>query len=82
MGSGPFAVGDVPTLGDCSAAPYMMLMKKLVFANFSDIADPTEGDGRLGEWWSAIQSHDVCASTVAEYGQAVDGFLGFLLKRA
>ena len=81
MGSGPFAVGATPTLGDCSAAPYIMLMKKLVFANFNDIQDPTEVDGRLAEWWHAIQSHDVCAATVAEYGTAVDGFLGFLLSR-
>jgi glutathione S-transferase len=82
MGAGPFAVGDVPTLGDCSAAPYIMLMKKLVFSNFSGIQDPTAVDGRLAVWWDALQNHDVCAATVAEYGKAVDGFLVFLLNQA
>lgn len=81
MGAGPFAAGDTPTLGDCAAAPYMMLTKKIVFANFDGIADPTEGDGRLAIWWQAIQEHDVCASTVAEYSTAVEGFLKFLLQR-
>ena len=38
MGSGPFAVGDTPTLGDCSVAPYMMLMKKLEEARNDDHA--------------------------------------------
>jgi hypothetical protein len=56
-------------------------MKKLVFAHFDEIPDPTEADGRLARWWDAIQSHDVCAATVAEYATAVDGFLGFLLNR-
>lgn len=81
MGDGPFAVGDVPTLGDCSAGPYMMLLKKIAFANFDEIPDPTEGSGRLATWWNALQGHEVCNSTITEYGQAVDGFLKFLLDR-
>ncbi|MDP6437553.1 MAG: glutathione S-transferase family protein [Gammaproteobacteria bacterium] len=79
MGSGPFAAGDTPTLGDCSAAPYFMLTKKIVFENFDEIADPSEGDGRIATWWQAIQGHDVCLATVDEYATAVDGFLSFLL---
>jgi glutathione S-transferase len=82
MGAGPFAVGDTPTLGDCAAAPYMMLLKKLVFTNFAEIPDPTLGDGRLAVWWQAIQDNEICASTVDEYAIAVDGFLQFLIKRA
>jgi glutathione S-transferase len=81
MGPGPFAVGNTPTLGDCSAAPHMMLMKKLVFANFSEIEDPTVGNGRLATWWQAIEGNEVCASTVDEYAIAVDGFLKFLIKK-
>ena len=80
MGSGPFAVADQPTLGDCAAAPYFMLMKKLVFANFDEIADPTH-DGRLGDWWNAVMANEVCKSTVDEYATAVDGFLKFLMKQ-
>ena len=81
MGDGPFAVGDRPTLGDTAAAPYMMLMKKLVFANFDEIADPTEGDGRLAAWWKAIEGNDDCYGIVQEYATAVEGFLKFLYSR-
>ncbi|TDJ48515.1 MAG: glutathione S-transferase family protein [Gammaproteobacteria bacterium] len=75
MGSGPFCVGDTPSLGDCALAPYMKLLKKVVFPFFDDIPDPTEGEGRLAEWWQAIQSHEICKATVDEYGEAVDGFM-------
>ncbi len=81
MGNGPFAVGDVPTIGDCAAAPYLMLIRKIVFANFSEIADPTKGDGRLGTWWTAIMSDDACRNTVEEYGKAVDGFMQAMAAR-
>jgi hypothetical protein len=57
------------------------LMKKLVFANFSEIEDPTVGNGRLATWWQAIEGNEVCASTVDEYAIAVDGFLKFLIKK-
>lgn len=75
MGDGPFCVGDTPTLGDCSLSPYVMLLKKTVFPAFSEVADPTEGDGRLADWWNAIQSHEICKATVDEYATAVDGFM-------
>ena len=81
MGEGPFAVGDRPTLGDTAAAPYMMLLKKLVFANFNEIADPTEGEGRLAVWWQAIEGNEACYGIVQEYATAVDGFLKFLYQR-
>jgi len=81
MGPGPFAVSDQPTLGDCSAGPYLMLMRKLVFDHFDDIADPTQTPGRLADWWQALEGHEVCASTINEYATAVDGFLKYLLKR-
>jgi glutathione S-transferase len=81
MGDGPFAVSDRPTLGDAAAAPYMMLLKKLVFANFDEIADPTEGDGRLAVWWQAIEGNEDCYGIVQEYATAVEGFLKFLYQR-
>lgn len=74
MGDGPFCVGDTPTLGDCSLAPYMMLLKKTVFAAFAEIDDPTES-GRLAGWWQAVQGNEICKSTVDEYATAVDGFM-------
>ena len=81
MGPGPYACGDSLTLGDCSAAPYMMLMKKMVFEHFDDIPDPTVGEGRLATWWQAIEANEVSAGVIAEYGTAVEGFLKFLVKR-
>jgi len=75
MGEGPFCVGAAPTLGDCSLAPYMMLLKKSVFAFFDEVSDPTEGDGRLAAWWGAIQGNEICKATVDEYADAVDGFM-------
>ncbi|KAA3633584.1 MAG: glutathione S-transferase family protein [Proteobacteria bacterium] len=75
MGAGPFCVGAEPTLGDCTLAPYVMLLKKTVFAVFAEIDDPTEGDGRIATWWQAIQGNEVCSATVDEYATAVDGFM-------
>ncbi len=81
MGAGPFCVGSEPTLGDCSAAPYMMLIKKVVFANFPNITDPTAGSGRLATWWQAVQANAICRETVDEYGDAVDGFMQYMAAR-
>jgi glutathione S-transferase len=81
MGPGPFCVGADPTLGDCSAAPYMVLIKKVVFANFDEVPDSTSGDGRLAVWWQAIQEHPACQKTVEEYGAAVDGFVTAMAAR-
>lgn len=75
MGPGPFCVGDTPSLGDCSLAPYIMLLKKTVFSNFSEVPDPTEGTGRLAVWWQAVQGNEICKATVDEYATAVDGFM-------
>ena len=82
MGPGPFCVGAEPTLGDCSAAPYVMLIKKIVFANFDSVPDPTASDGRLGTWWQAIQGNEACRTTVEEYSDAVDGFMKAMAARA
>ena len=81
MGPGPFCVDAEPTLGDCAAAPYLMLIKKVVFANFPEIADPTESAGRLATWWQAIQGHPACKTTVDEYEAAVDGFMKAMAAR-
>jgi len=76
MGPGPFCVAAEPSLGDCSLAPYIMLLKKTVFAAFADdVPDPTQGEGRLADWWQAIQGNAICKETIDEYGIAVDGFM-------
>lgn len=75
MGDGPFCVGAVPTLGDCSLAPYIMLLKKTVFPAFTEVVDPTEGDRRIATWWQAINSNEICKATVVEYGAALDEFM-------
>jgi glutathione S-transferase len=81
MGPGPFAVGATPTLGDCAAGPYMMLIKKMIFQIFDDIPDPTLGDGRLATWWSAMQDNEICARTLDEYAAAVDSFMKYVVER-
>jgi len=75
MGDGPFCVGAEPTLGDCSLAPYMMLLQKAVFSAFPEIADPTQGVGRIATWWQAIEGNDICQATLDEYGTAIDKFM-------
>jgi glutathione S-transferase len=70
MGDGPYAVGDTPTLGDCTLAPYMKMTQILVFENFPEIADPTETNPRLKAWWEAIQADEAFAPVIEEYGTA------------
>lgn len=74
MGAGPFCAGDAPSLGDCALGPYVMLLKKTVFAAFSEVVDPTTS-GRLGEWWSAVNDNADCKYWLDEYATAVDGFM-------
>ncbi len=81
MGTGPFAVGCVPTLGDCAAGSYMMLIKKMLVPIFADVPDPTLGEGRLATWWAALNAHEICARSIDEYATAVDGFMKFVLER-
>ncbi len=81
MGSGPFAAGDTPTLGDCALAPFIVLLKQSVFPHFDEIPDPTAGEGRLADWWQAIQGNALCKESVEEYGAALQKFLEYLRGR-
>lgn len=78
MGPGPFAVADEPTLGDCALAPFIIMLKENVFANFPEVTDPTEGDGRLATWWQAVQAHEVCRASLDEYEVELKKFLAWL----
>ncbi|MGI9330126.1 MAG: glutathione S-transferase family protein [Gammaproteobacteria bacterium] len=78
MGPGPFAVGDAPTLGDCALAPFIIMLKENVFANFPEVADPTAADGRLGEWWQALQADPVCRKNLDYYAVELEKFLKWL----
>jgi hypothetical protein len=51
------------------------LLKKTVFPAFSEISDPTEGEGRLATWWQAVIGHRACKKWLDEYETAVDGFM-------
>lgn len=81
MGAGPFCVGAEPTLGDCALGPHTVLLKRMVFANFPSVADPTQGNGRLATWWQAIQGHATCKAMLDEYGTALDGFMKAMAAR-
>ena len=81
MGPGPYAVAGQPTLGDCALAPYMQLAKKVVFANFPDVTDPTAGTGRLAHWWKAVIGNPDLKPVIDQYGTAVDGFMKAMAAR-
>ncbi|MFQ5635550.1 MAG: glutathione S-transferase family protein [Gammaproteobacteria bacterium] len=78
MGAGPFAVADAPTLGDCALAPFIGMLKRNVFVNFPEVRDPTEGDGRLANWWRAMRDHPVCGPGIDAYDEALEAFLKWL----
>jgi glutathione S-transferase len=78
MGPGPFAVGDAPTMGDCALVPFIVLLKRTVFANFEEVADPTQ-HGRMADWWAAIQSDPGCSKNAREYDVALEEFLKWLM---
>jgi glutathione S-transferase len=80
MGEGPFAVGDVPTLGDCTLAPYMKMTQILVFSNFAEAADPTETNPRLKTWWDAVNADPNFGPTLEEYGTAFEQMMRYFQK--
>jgi glutathione S-transferase len=81
MGPGPFAAGEQPSLGDCAAAPFLVLLKRTVFPFFEEIPDPTETDERLRVWWAALQQHAQCKAALDEYDAELESFLKFLMER-
>ena len=81
MGPGPFAVGTMPTLGDCALAPFIVMLKQNIFARFPEVIDPTEGDGRLAKWWQAVQEHPGCRKNVDHYAVELEQFLKWLRER-
>jgi len=80
MGPGPFAVGDQPTIGDCALAPFIGMLQQVVFPFFSEISDPTKGDGRLAVWWGALQNHPVCKQSMDDYDKELASFLIWLAE--
>jgi glutathione S-transferase len=80
MGDGPFSVGDKPTLGDCTLAPYMKMTEILVFNNFPEIANPTQSNPRLKVWWDAIQADPIFGPTIEEYGVAFEQMMRYFQK--
>ena len=81
MGPGPFAVAATPTLGDCALAPFIGLLKRSVFPNYAEVKDPTEGDGRLAEWWHALEEHPACNRNIVAYDEALETFLKWLYEQ-
>ena len=48
-------MSDKPSLGDCALAPFIGMLQQTIFPFFEEIPDPTTGNGRLAEWWQALQ---------------------------
>jgi glutathione S-transferase len=80
MGPGPFAVGAVPTLGDCALGPHMAMFKVLVFDNFDNIPNPTETNPRIKAWWEAMQANEICKPLLDEYAVAFDQMMAYFRK--
>lgn len=80
MGSGPFCVGAMPTLGDCALSTTTMMMKKMLGAGNFGISDPTDS-GRLATWWKAMESHPDCGPVLQAYGTAFDAFMKMMAAR-
>lgn len=81
MGPGPFAVASNPTLGDCALAPFIIMLKQNIFSKFPEVTDPTAGNGRLAEWWQALQAHPACRRNLDHYSMELEKFLQWLRER-
>ncbi len=81
MGPGPFAAGDSPSVGDCALGPFIVMLKQNIFANFAEVIDPTEGDGRIATWWQAVNAHAGCKKVLDHYDAELAKFLVWLRER-
>lgn len=74
MGEGPFCAGSEPSLGDCTLAPHMAMIRRLMLPLFSEIADPVPAFDRLVQWDEAVAGHSVIAPIVDEHNAALGNF--------
>ena len=54
------------------------MLKQNIFTTFEEVKDPTEGTGRIADWWSAVNEHAVCRKNVEEYTVELEKFLKWL----
>ena len=80
MDSGPFCVGNSPTLGDAALGTMTAMLHQMLAAGGFAITDPV-GSGRLATWWKAVQDHAVCGPVIKEHGTAFGGFLKMMTGR-
>ncbi|MBN8280216.1 MAG: glutathione S-transferase family protein [Gammaproteobacteria bacterium] len=80
MGSGPFCVGNTPTLGDCALGPSTKMMKIILAAGNFGITDPT-ASGRLATWYKAVESHADTGPVLTAYATAFEGFMKMMAAR-
>ena len=78
--SAPFVAGFLPSLGDCTLLPSIVIMQKTIVPLLG-MPDPTIRSGSLGRCWSAIENHPVCAAFLPDYRAAVDAMLASLVPR-
>jgi glutathione S-transferase len=74
MGSGPFAVGAAPSLAECALLPGLANIRQSVVPTFG-LADPTQGNSKLGRWWTVCGNHEVCGPFMRDYAQAIAAFM-------
>lgn len=80
MGTGPFCVGNVPTLGDCALGPSTMMIRKILAGAGFDVEDPV-ANGRLATWWKAMEGHAECNAVLNAHAAALEGFLKAMAAR-
>ena len=73
----PFAAGSALSLADCTLLPSFLILRKTVVPAFG-LADPTDGSGKLGRWWSAVSGDPTTGAFAEEYSAAADAFLKML----
>lgn len=78
---GPYCAGGYITVSDCALLPAILMLRSITFSVFDEIKDPTEGDGKLAQWWQQIQQDSICAEFIPEYQEAFDAFVQMLMKR-
>lgn len=72
MGSGPYALRDVPTQADCAMLPCLLMMSGVVAA--FGIADLYADRPRLKAWFARMQQDPVTGPFIMEYNAAMQAF--------